>query len=94
LNGTYRINPRLSANFGSSLQKRDYRTTINFQGFGPFSFIDNDKFTRGYVGLAYDLNRRLRLNGLFSQQGRKASDPRFNYTNTTVTVGASYRLGR
>lgn len=94
LNGTYRLNPRLSVNFGSSYQKRDYRTTLNFQGFGPFSFIDKDEFTRGYVGVVYDLNRRLRLNGLFSQQGRKADDRQFNYTNTTLTVGASYRLGR
>ncbi|HEV2569880.1 outer membrane beta-barrel protein [Sphingomonas sp.] len=94
LNGTYRFNPRLSLNFGSSYQTRDYRTNFDFGQGQVFTFLDEDKFTRGYVGVAYDLNRRLRLTGLFSQQGRKANNSLFNYTNSTVTVGASYRLGR
>jgi hypothetical protein len=94
LNGSYRLNPRLVLNFGSSYQTRDYRTEVEvIPGFG-FTFVDKDRFTRAYVGAVYDLNRRLRLNGLFSQQGRKSNDQRFNYTNSTVTVGVSYRLGR
>jgi hypothetical protein len=94
LNGTYRMQPRLSFNFGSSHQTRDYQTRVRVDPLNQFTFIDSDKFTRAYVGAVYDLNRRLRLTGLFSQQGRKSSDSRFNYTNSTVTVGASYRLGR
>ena len=94
LNGTYRLRPGLAFNFGSSYQVRDYRTEIEFApGLGA-TFVDKDKFTRAYVGAIYDLNRRLRLNGLFSVQGRKSNNSRFNYTNSTVTVGVSYRLGR
>ncbi len=94
LNGTYRMSPRLAFNFGSSHQIRDYRTEVQVAPGIGFRFVDKDKFTRAYVGAVYELNRRLRLNGLFSQQGRKSNDPRFNYTNSTVTVGVSYRLGR
>ncbi|NNM77248.1 outer membrane beta-barrel protein [Sphingomonas sp. ID1715] len=92
LNGTYRLNRKMSANFGSSYQSRDYR--------GRFATVDGaatlgeDKFVRAYVGLAYDLNRRLRLNGLVSQQRRKADNPLFNYNNTTVSLGASFALSR
>ncbi len=94
LNGTYRMNPRLAFNFGSSYQTRDYRTEVQVAPGLGFRFVDKDKFTRAYVGAVYELNRRLRINGLFSQQGRRSNDARFNYTNSTVTVGVSYRLGR
>jgi hypothetical protein len=98
LNGTYRLTPRLAANFGSSYQTRDFR--YNFGAGIPVIAITNDKFTRAYGGLVFDLNRRLRLNALVSQQRRDSNsilNPTngfFDYTNTTVSIGASLALGR
>jgi hypothetical protein len=92
LNGTLRLNEQLSANFGSSYQTRDYRG--RFPTVDNAVLLGNDKFIRAYVGFAYDLNRRIRLNGLFSQQRRKADNPIFNFNNTTVSLGASLALGR
>lgn len=98
LNGTYRLTPRLSANFGSSYQTRDYRLSSGIAGLNiPLS---GDNFTRAYGGLVYDLNRRLRLNALVSQQKRESqavgpfSGSVFSYNNTTVSIGASLSLGR
>lgn len=98
LNGTYRLNPKVALNFGSSHQIRDYRgnapVIVPLPG-DPFPiFITNDKFTRAYGGFVYDLNRRLRLNGLVSQQRRNSDNSRFDYKNTTVSLGVSYSLGR
>ena len=56
--------------------------------------LTNDKFTRVYGGVAYNLNRRIRLNGLISQQWRRADNPLFSYNNTTASLGASLSLGR
>ncbi len=98
LNGTYRLSRRLSANFGSSYQTRDYKFSTGIPGLAiPLS---GDSFTRAYGGVVYDLNRRLRLNALVSQQKRDskvlfaANNSDFDYTNTTVSVGASLLLGR
>lgn len=91
LNGTYRLNRKVSANFGSSYQIRDYRGQVS--SVDGVELLSQDKFIRGYVGLAYDLNRRIRLNGLFSQTRRKADNPLFNFNNTTVSLGASLSLG-
>lgn len=92
LNGTYRLNRKVAVNFGSSYQKRDYRQ--NAQAIDNNTVVSNDKFVRAYTGVVYDLNRRLRLNGLVSQQRRKSDNPFFNYNNTTVSLGASFALGR
>ncbi|MFD1610315.1 outer membrane beta-barrel protein [Sphingomonas tabacisoli] len=89
LNGTYRLNPRIALNFGASQQTRDFRQTAT--AANP---ITNDKFTRFYGGFVYDLNRRIRLNGLVSQQHRGANDARFRYSNTTASLGVSLSLGR
>ena len=92
LNGTYRLNRKIGVNFGSSYQKRDYRERA--QPVDQSTFVSNDEFIRAYGGVVYDLNRRLRLNGLISQQRRKSDNPFFNYNNTTISVGASLALGR
>lgn len=89
LNGTYRLNERLALNFGASHQTRDFRQTAT--ATNP---ITNDKFDRFYGGFVYDLNRRIRLNGLVSQQHRGANDARFRYSNTTASLGVSLSLGR
>lgn len=92
INGSYRLNEKMTANFGTSLQKRDYRQSADAVDLG--TTVRDDKFVRSYVGLVYDLNRRLRLNGLVSQQQRKSDNSFFNYKNTTVSLGASLALGR
>lgn len=92
INSTYRLNRKMALNFGSSYQKRDYRQ--NAEAVDNGAVIANDKFIRAYTGVVYDLNRRLRLNGLISQQRRKSDNAFFNYNNTTVSVGASFALGR
>ncbi|MBS0505309.1 MAG: outer membrane beta-barrel protein [Proteobacteria bacterium] len=92
LNGTYRLNRKMAVNFGSSYQKRDYRQ--NAQAVDNAGVVKNDEFIRAYGGLVYDLNRRLRLNGLISQQRRKSDNAFFNYNNTTVSLGLSFALGR
>jgi hypothetical protein len=95
LNGTYRLTPRLALNFGSSFQTRDFR----FSGV-QLGTINSDKFIRAYGGVIFDLNRRLKLNALVSQQRRDSTDvfafnnSIFDYTNTTVSIGASLALGR
>jgi hypothetical protein len=92
LNGTLRLNGQTSVNFGSSYQTRDYRG--RFATVDQAVLLSEDEFIRAYVGVAYDLNRRIRLNGLFSQQRRKADNPLFNFNNTTVSLGVSLALGR
>jgi len=92
LNGTYKVNDRLSANFGVSQQKRDYHETAASVDRG--AFLSKDKFTRAYGGFVYNLNRRIRLNGLVSQQRRQADNPLFRFNNTTATLGVSLLLGR
>lgn len=92
LNGTYRLNRKMAVNFGSSYQTRDYRQ--NAQVIDQTATVSNDDFVRAYVGMVYDLNDRVRLNGLVSQQRRKSDNSFFNYNNTTVSVGASLALGR
>jgi hypothetical protein len=92
LNGTYKVNDRLSANFGVSQQKRNYRETAS--SVDQVAFLTKDKFTRAYGGFVYNLNRRIRLNGLLSQQRRQADNPLFRYNNTTATLGVSLSLGR
>ena len=92
LNGTFRLNRKMRFNFGSAYQKRNYHQ--NAQAVDGAAVVRNDEFVRAYVGLAYDLNRRLRLHSLFSQQRRKSDSVFFNYHNTTVSVGASLALGR
>jgi hypothetical protein len=92
LNGTYRLNPKIAVNFGSSVQNRDFREASPV--IDQSAFVREDEFYRAYVGFAYDLNRRLRLNGLVSQQRRKSDSALFNYNNTTVSLGASFALGR
>lgn len=92
LNGTYRVNNRLSANFGVSQQQRNFRQ--NAAAVDQSTFVTKDKFTRAYGGFAYNLNRRIRLNGLVSQQRRQTDNPLFRYTNTTATLGMSLSLGR
>ena len=92
LNGTYKVNDRLSANFGVSQQKRNYRQSAST--VDQAAFPTEDKFTRAYSGFAYNLNRRIRLNGLVSQQRRQADNPLFRYNNTTATLGVSLSLGR
>ena len=56
--------------------------------------LTDDKFTRAYGGFVYNLNRRIRLNGLVSEQRRHADNPLFRYNDTTVSLGASLSLGR
>ena len=92
LNGTYRLNRKMRVNFGSAYQARDYHQ--NAQAVDGATTINGDKFIRGYGGMVYDLNDRLRLNGLVSQQRRKSNNAFFNYNNTTVSLGASLALGR
>lgn len=96
LNGTYKLNERLGLNFGASQQSRDFRRSKDAPQALPNQPIplDNDKFTRFYGGFVYDLNRRIRLNGLVSQQHRGANDARFRYNNTTASLGVSLALGR
>lgn len=90
--GTYRLNGKTSVNFGSSYQKRDYRQNAN--AIDNAAVVSKDEFIRAYTGVVYDLNRRVRLNGLVSQQRRKSDNSFFNYNNTTVSLGASLSLGR
>jgi hypothetical protein len=92
INGTYRLNQKLALNFGSSHQARDFRQSAPTPD--QLAFVSKDEFTRAYVGAVYDLNRRLRLNGLISQQRRQSDNALFNYNNTTVSLGASLSLGR
>jgi len=91
LNASYRVNDRLGVSFGSSLQKRDFRQSGVTNDFARA--LSDDEFIRAYGAVNYDLNRRLRLNALVSQQRRKAADPAFGFNNTTVSVGASLALG-
>ncbi len=98
LNGTYRLSRRLSFNFGTSHQTRDFRFSTGVPGLNiP---ISSDAFTRAYGGVVYDLNRRLRLNALVSQQKRDSNNVGANnnadldFRNTTVSIGASLALGR
>lgn len=100
LNATYRLSPRVRTTFGSSHQKRDFQLQFTQPG-GPLAVpISSDGFTRAYGGVVYDLNRRLSLNGLVSQQKRNSrsvgsiNNAFFDYTNTTVSIGASLSLGR
>lgn len=92
LNGTYKLNPRISATFGTSYQSRDYRGSALTPD--QLTLLRSDEFIRAYGGVSFDLNRRLRLNGLISQQRRKSDNALFNFTNTTVSIGASLALGR
>jgi len=92
VNSTYRLNPKIGINFGTSYQTRDFRAQA--QTIDGAAFISEDEFIRAYAGVVYDLNRRLRLNTLVSQQRRKADNPLFNFNNTTFSVGASLALGR
>jgi hypothetical protein len=92
LNGTYKLNQRLSFNFGASQQKHNYKQSA--RSVDQLAFLTKDKFTRAYGGFVYNLNRRIRLNGLVSQQRRQADNPLFRYNNTTATLGVSLSLGR
>ena len=92
MNSSYRLNERTRLSFGSSLQKRDFRQSGLTNDLARA--LTNDEFIRAYGAVNYDLNRRLRLNALVSQQRRKADDPAFGFNNTTVSVGASLALGR
>lgn len=92
LNGSYRLTPNIVFNFGSSQQMRDFRGSA--ASVDNAAFISEDKFTRVYGGLVYDLNRRIKLNGLVSQQRRQADNAVFDYRNTTASIGASLLLGR
>lgn len=92
LNGTYQLNPRISLNFGTSYQKRDFRGPARAPDLT--AFLTNDEFIRAYGGVAFNLNRRLRLNGLVSQVRRKSDNGLFGFNNTTVSLRASLALGR
>lgn len=92
VNGTYKLNDRLDLNFGTSVQKRNFHQTAATIDQG--AFLSNDTFTRTYGGFVYNLNRRIRLNGLVSQQRRSADDALFRYNNTTASLGVSLALGR
>lgn len=92
LNATYRLNERVSLNFGSALTKQNFRQTV--QTIDQITFVSKDKFTRSYGGFVYNLNRRIRLNGLVSHQRRSADNPLFRYSNTSATLGISLALGR
>jgi hypothetical protein len=92
VNGTYRLNQKLAFNFGSSYQKRDYQGDARV--IDDQAQVSKDEFVRGYVGFVYDLNRRLRMNGVFSQQRRMSDNSFFNYNNSTASLGVSLSLGR
>lgn len=92
VNATYRLNERTSVNFGAARQKRNFRqraATVD-----QVAFVSKDKFDRFYGGFAYDLNRRIRLNGLVSHQRRDPDNPLFRYNNTTASLGVSLSLAR
>lgn len=91
INGTYKANDRLDLNFGTSLQKHDFRQVA--ATVDGLEFLKKDKFNRTYGGFAYNLNRRIRLNGLVSHQRRSADNPLFRYNNTTASLGVSVSLG-
>lgn len=92
VNNTYRLNRKLAVNYGASHQKRDFRQSAPTPDF--LNFVSKDKFTRAYVGFLYNLNDRINLTGLVSQQRRQSDRRLFDYNNTTVSLGASLSLGR
>ena len=92
INATYRLNQRVDLNVGTSLTKQNFHQTA--RTIDQVEFISKDKFTRTYGGFVYNLNRRLRLNGLVSHQRRSADNPLFRYSNTSATLGVSLSLGR
>lgn len=102
LNGTYRLARKLAFNFGTSHQTRDFRFSFPQGPGGPaFNFpVSSDTFDRTYGGVGYDLNRRLRLNALISHQKRNSktvgtgNNVDLDFSNTTVSIGASLALGR
>lgn len=91
-NSTYRLNNRIDLNAGVSYQSRDYRLSV--RALDLKTTLSNDKFTRAYGGFVYTLNRRVRLNGLVSQQWRHADNALFRYSNTTASLGVSFSLSR
>lgn len=92
INSTYKLNPRIDLNGGISYQTRDYRLAVKALDLN--TTLSNDKFTRAYGGFVYNLNRRIRLNGLISQQWRRANNRDFRYSNTTASLGVSFSLSR
>jgi hypothetical protein len=91
INGTYKANERLDLNFGTSLQKQNFRQVAGT--VDGLEALRKDKFNRTYGGFAYNLNRRIRLNGLVSHQRRSADNLLFRYNNTTASLGVSVSLG-
>jgi hypothetical protein len=92
INATYRLNERLSVNAGAAQQRRNFHqraATVD-----QAAFVDKDKFNRFYGGFVYELNQRIRLNGLVSHQRRGADNPLFRYSNTTASLGVSLSLAR
>ena len=92
LNGTYKLNDRLHLNFGTSLRNQNFHQTA--ATIDNTTFLKKSKFTRHYGGFVYNLNRRIRLNGIVSYQRRSADNPLFRYDNTTASLGVSLALGR
>ncbi|GAO40118.1 hypothetical protein SCH01S_43_00190 [Sphingomonas changbaiensis NBRC 104936] len=92
VNGTYKLNDRLDLNFGGSVQKQNFHQTAS--AIDQSAFLSKDRFTRTYGGFVYNLNRRIRLNGLVSHQRRSADNALFRYNNTTASLGVSLSLGR
>jgi hypothetical protein len=92
INGTYKLNDQMNLNFGTSFQRRNYHQ--DGRTIDQVEVVSKDKFTRTYGGFAYNLNRRIRLNGLVSHQRRSADNPLFRYSNTSATLGVSLSLSR
>lgn len=90
LNGTYRLNPRITLNFGASYQNRKFRTSEVLIG-NPFN-ASRDELLILNLGAGYDLGQRLRLNAGFTHQQRRSDNDFFQYNANQVVIGASYRL--
>lgn len=90
LNGNYRLNPRISLNFGGTYQNRKLRASEVLVGT-PF-IATRDELLQLNFGAGYDLGQKLRLNLGFTRQQRRSDNEFFRYNANQVVFGASYQL--
>lgn len=90
LTGSYRLNPRISLNFGGSYQNRKLRSSEVFVG-NPFT-ATRDELLQLNAGAGYDLGQKLRLNLGFTRQQRRSDNEFFRYNANQVAISASYEL--
>lgn len=90
LSATYRLNPRVSLNLGSSYQYRKLKSSEIFVG-QPL-FATRDELLLLNAGAGYDVGQRLRLNLGFTHQQRRSDNDLFRYNANQIVFGASYEL--